>query len=99
MRPIKTDNCNMVYRGPEPGIGDLPCERRVMDAHGRTAIFATWKLSAEDRKAVAEGANIEVCLYYVEPIPPIYVGLTSRQESAPPGPPDPPKPAHHQPVG
>lgn len=95
MKVIKTENCNMVYRGPEPGIGDLPCERRVMDGHGRTAIFATWALSDADRKAIAEGANVEVGLYYVEPIPPVYVGLTSRQEAKkepPPGPPNPPRP-------
>ena len=107
MRVIRTANCNMVYRGPEPGIGDMPCERRVMDGHGRTAIFATWALSDEDRKAIADGANVEVGLYYIEPIPPVYVGLTSRQEmqhTTPPkgpvpGPPDPPKPPWHNPVG
>lgn len=102
MKVIKTDNCNMVYRGPEAGIGDLPCERRTVDGQGRTAIFSTWGLSDADRKAIAEGANVELGIYYVEPIPPVYVGLTTRQESKrepPPGPPNPPKPAHHQPVG
>lgn len=102
MKVIKTDNCNFVYRGPEPGIGDLPCERRTMDGHGRTAIFSTWKLSDEERKAIAEGANVELGIYYVEPIPPVSLSLTWRQESvkpAPPGPPNPPKCAHHNPVG
>ena len=27
MRPIRTENSNFTYTGPEPAIADLPCRR------------------------------------------------------------------------
>lgn len=81
MKHIKTADCNMVYRGPEPGIGDLHCRRARIDGRGRTAIFSTWTFTDEERKAIAEGANVELALYYVEPIPPISMIVTTNKES------------------
>lgn len=75
MEHIKTTKSNMVYRGPEPGIGDLHCERRVVDGHGRTAIFSTWTLTESERKAIAEGANVELGIWHYEPIPPVSLAV------------------------
>jgi hypothetical protein len=77
---IKTESSNFNYLGPEPGIGDLPCERRRIDERGRTAIFSTWKLTDEERRAIAEGANIELGIWFMEPIPPVSIALTHAKE-------------------
>lgn len=82
MHHIKTDDCNMVYLGPEPGIGNLHCRRSVIDGRGRTAIFSVWTFTDEERKALAEGANIELALYH-EPIPPISIIVTTKTEAKP----------------
>jgi hypothetical protein len=83
MEHIKTEHSNFVYRGPEPGIGDLHCERRQVDGLGRSAIFSTWKLTDEERAAVAAGANIELGIWYVEPIPPVSMAVTTRGSEVP----------------
>lgn len=78
MNHIKTDDCNMVYRGPEPGIGDLHCRRSVIDGQGRTAIFSVWTFTETERRAIAEGANVELAIYHYEPIPPVSMIVTTK---------------------
>jgi hypothetical protein len=79
-RPIKTQSTNFNYRGPREGIGDLPCERRSVDEGKATAIFATYQLEDWERKLISEGHNIELGIWYIEPIPPVSISVTPAQE-------------------
>lgn len=75
MDPIRTPTSNLVYKGDGGEIADLHCERRRVDG-GHTAIFSTWKPTDEERAWIAAGANVEIGIYHVEPIPPISVTAT-----------------------
>lgn len=73
MRPVRTAKSNLVYVGPTPNIGDLHCERR---APGR--IYSVWEPTPDERKAIADGANIELGVMG-EPIPPVSLVVVSDQ--------------------
>ena len=73
MNPIRTEKSNFTYKGPSPDIGDLPCRRDPL-TH---AVYSTWELTHEERIAIAEGANIELGIYYIEPIPPVSLAIDS----------------------
>ena len=66
MKPVRTASSDLVYVGP-PGVGDLHCQRVEP---GR--IRSVWYLSPEERRAIAEGANIALDVV-TEPIPPVAV--------------------------
>lgn len=70
MQPVKTKRSNFVYKGSTPNILDLPCRREY------GVVYSTWELSHEERIAIAEGANIELGIYY-EPIPPVSLAIDS----------------------
>ena len=92
MDPVKHPNENVNYRGPEPGIGDLSCERRRVDHLGRTAVFSLWKPNAEERAALAAGAVVELGIWYHEPIPPVSIMVKAVDVSERvPGPPEVPR--------
>lgn len=57
MRPIKTNESNFTYLGPEDDIADLPCRTEGMDT------FSVWAPSEEDRKVIANGGNIRLGSY------------------------------------
>lgn len=69
MQPVRTERSNFTYRGPTPDIGDLPCRRES------GVVYSTWRLSPEERIAIAEGANIELGIWYMEPIPPVSLAI------------------------
>jgi hypothetical protein len=71
MQPIRTERSNFTYLGPTPDIGDLPCRREP------GVVYSTWELTPEERIAIGEGANIELGIYHVEPIPPVSLAIDS----------------------
>lgn len=72
MKPVRTANSNLVYTGP-PGVGDLHCERVQP---GR--IRSVWYLTPEERRWIADGANIGLDIV-TEPIPPVALFVTDEQ--------------------
>ena len=77
---VKTATTNLVYCAP-PGnqnVSDMPCERRAL-AGGGTGIFSTWSFTTAERAAIAAGANLEVGIWYVEPVPPLSVAIVEPQ--------------------
>jgi hypothetical protein len=79
MRPVRTANANIVYRGPTPEIGDLHCQR-VRPGE----IRSVWEPTDQERELLARGGRVEVGLFS-EPIPPISVIVVSEEESEPVG--------------
>lgn len=73
--PIRTRASNFVYRGPTPDIGDAWVER----VRAERAVFLTWELSDEERAAVAAGANLRLGIFYMEPIPPVSLGVDTLE--------------------
>lgn len=69
MKPRSFESQNLVYRGPTPDVGDLPCERVTPGL-----IRSVWELTPEERMAIAEGADIEL-LIHTEPIPPVRLAV------------------------
>jgi hypothetical protein len=72
MKPIKTKNSNFVYKGPQPDIGDAWVERRPQEQ----AVFIVWEPNDDERRRIGMGANIELGIYYMEPIPPVSLNTT-----------------------
>lgn len=66
MEPIRTPSTNFVYTGPTPDIGDLPCQRVAPGD-----IRSVWAFTDDERGQIASGANIELGIYGMEPIPPV----------------------------
>lgn len=73
MKPVRTENSNLVYTGPTPDIFDLHCQRL---APGR--IRTIWWFTPAEREAIAAGANLRLSIL-TEPIPPVSLGITSEQ--------------------
>ena len=72
MKPVRTITSNLVYTGPM-GVGDLHCQRVEAGL-----IRSVWYPDADQRKAIAEGANVALWVY-TEPIPPVAVTVTGEQ--------------------
>lgn len=71
MRPIRTNSTPHTYSGKNvgPDCGDLPCR---VDDTGVTAIFA---LTDDERRAITQGANIELKVW-AAPLPPVALAVT-----------------------
>lgn len=69
MIPRSFPGQNLVYCGPTPDVGDLPCQRLRPGA-----ILSVWELTPEERIAIAEGADIELTIL-IEPIPPVSLAV------------------------
>lgn len=78
LRPIKVATSNLVYRGNGQDVADLPCERRVTPQG--SAIYSVWEPTPEQRAAIAAGANIELGIWNMEPIPPVSICITNASE-------------------
>jgi hypothetical protein len=70
MRPAKTPESNLVYRGPTPDIDDLHC-RRVEP--GR--IHSDWRLSDDELRYLEAGGLVQLEILG-EPIPPLSLIVT-----------------------
>lgn len=66
MHPIRTEQANVVYRGPRDDIGDLWVQRDAQLG----GVFATYELTDEDRAMLAQGGHLELGIY-CEPMPPV----------------------------
>lgn len=79
MKPVKTVNSSVVYRGGGD-TQDLNCDREAVGIDGRVffAVSSVWEPSEEERRAIAEGANIKLYIYN-EPIPPVGIGITNEE--------------------
>ncbi len=73
MIPIKTVKSNFTYVGDGRVVADLPCERIK---HGW--IRTVWRLTDEERKAVASGADISLDIF-TEPVPPVNLDLSFEE--------------------
>lgn len=73
MKPVQTENSDLVYVGPNETVRDLHCQRLEYGA-----IRSVWALTSQERAAIALGANI-VLDVFTEPIPPVAVGVTLEQ--------------------
>lgn len=64
MRPIKTEESNFVYRGDGRDVADLHCRVARLESHdyqdGALITLAVWEPDGEERKRIADGANIEL---------------------------------------
>lgn len=81
MRPIRTPSLDGVYRGNDRDVEDLPFRREIVttDRGPIVRIVSIWEPSEEEREAIANGANIELGVFY-EPIPPFSVAVSDEQE-------------------
>jgi hypothetical protein len=71
--PVRTDESDLVYRGPTPEIRDLHCHREQLGV-----ITSVWWLTPDERAAIAAGANLRLTIA-TEPIPPVTLELTDVQ--------------------
>lgn len=81
MKAFKTENSNHTF-GPPPGKEDeilsLPCE--VMeDEEGREVIRSVWVPTDEERKAISEGQNVLMDMWWIGAFPPVAIGVTDEQ--------------------
>lgn len=81
MQPVKTEKSNFVYLGPTDDIADLPCERvtEVVEDRVHGVVYSVWEPTEEERRAIADGANIKLGIWGMHPIPP--VSLEAVQET------------------
>jgi hypothetical protein len=77
MRAVVTEKTNHNF-GPPPGqeeyIGNLPCEMRDVDLGDGLKmkfVYATYVPSDEERKAIAEGQNVELGVGWIGSFPPV----------------------------
>lgn len=73
MRPVKTEACNMVYKG-SGAVHDLNCQRIEL---GQIASF--WRPTRSELEILNDGGLIELVIYS-EPIPPVSIGVTTLKE-------------------
>lgn len=77
MRPIRTTESNFTFEGFRPEIADLPGR---VDREQRS-FSAVFRLSDEERAAIAHGADIRLSIYSL-PIPPVMLEAVEIEESA-----------------
>lgn len=77
MIPRSFPAANLVYTGPSPEVGDLPCQRVAQGV-----IRSVWELTPDERVAVAEGADIALVIWS-EPIPPVALGVCTDPKVIP----------------
>lgn len=82
MRPIKTPHSNFLYRRGDAGVADMPCEFTQVTGgplDGANIVYETWEPTPEERKKIANGANIRVGIIYT-PVPPVKMDVVDHQE-------------------
>jgi hypothetical protein len=74
--PITTPKTTGIYGAPpghEESIGGLPYWRATNE-YGGTTVYSVWTFSEDERRAIAEGANLVLGILH-EPIPPVSMSL------------------------
>lgn len=79
MKPVRHAGSNLVYKGPEPSVGDLWCER-IREGE----IQVVYELDDHDRAAIAGGARV-MLLMLSEPIPPVQLLVLEAGQCEPVG--------------
>lgn len=77
MRPIRTRKTIGIYGAPigqEDSIGGLPFWR-AQNEYGGTTVYSVWTFDENDRRAIAQGANLVLGIVGMEPIPPVSLSL------------------------
>jgi hypothetical protein len=74
MKPRRTPNSNKVFRLPG-GNEDSDLWVEQGPVLGSTALKSTWELDDEERKAIAQGANIELVVWGFG-TPPVSLAVT-----------------------
>lgn len=74
MDPIKRSSHNFTYKGPEPGIGDLSCEKTT-DNTGRPVCVSHWRPNDLELQALIAGGAVRLSIFS-EPIPPVALGVS-----------------------
>lgn len=79
MRPIRTDHTNLKLIGGPVGsdVGDLYAER---GSDGW--IRSVWQLNAQERQAIAKGANVALFVLAPTAFPPVALEVTTDEERA-----------------
>lgn len=76
MKPVRTEDSNVVYVGPaDSDIGDLYAQR-IGDRPGH--VRSVWTFTPGERRAIARGANVALDVL-AEPIPPVRLEVTEEQ--------------------
>ena len=79
-----TENSNHVFKAPDGAkdIHDLPCQL-LKDETGQLEIVrSVWIISENERQMIANGANIELDVYWIGAFPPVAVNVTDEKEVA-----------------
>ncbi len=76
MIPVRTRASNLVFKGDGGLVADAWVERRP---EARATIL-TWKPSAEEREAIANGALIDLAIMLVDRIPPTMIHVSDLTE-------------------
>lgn len=66
MDAIRTDKSNFTFLGPTPEVSDLPTE---LDREERI-VWSVWKLTDEEREAIANGAQVKLGIFQEETVDP-----------------------------
>jgi hypothetical protein len=74
MKPIRTAKSNFVYGGPHDDIGDAWVEKSP------EVVYMVWELDDDERRFIIDGGNLKLGIYYVQPIPPVSLGVTGEQK-------------------
>ncbi len=81
MKPVRTRESNLVYKGDGANVVDLPCQRARIEEgpfDGGTVIYSVWEPSDEQRAALADGALVRLGIYGMEPIPPVSLDVVEK---------------------
>lgn len=84
MRPTNFAKANTVYKGnKDANVSDLPCfVDRVEEAGphdgAQRSVTSVWRPTEDERRQIAAGANIALCLYTPERIPPVLLITTAE---------------------
>jgi hypothetical protein len=83
MRAHRTVQCNKVFTLPGGTEDNDLWVEYVTDTDDQTYIMSTWVPSADERKAIANGENIQLCVWG-SGTPPVLVRTTDVPVGAPP---------------
>jgi len=79
VKPIKTARSNHNFGPPaghEGSIGDLPCQR--LTEENIPWIRSVWQPSEDERRAIADGANIELDVAWIGGFPPVSLNVSDE---------------------
>lgn len=78
MRPRRFKSANKVFRLEGGNEDNDLWVRQGSDHEGYATIISVWQPTEEERRAIAEGANIELCVW-TRRTPPVSIIVTSEE--------------------